>query len=214
MTLREWQQLPKEISSLIVQASRESGDDGPTECSIGMWYNFYRNREALSNYHKGCHTKLVLNHYNENTDDFRRGKLAINRRAIIKTLEKNNIPFTQKFDDNFYYSELPTYKFIISPEGNGVDCHRHYEALIAGCIPVVETNELIISKYGDCPILFTKDYTEITPDFLIKKYNEMIDRTYNFDKLFIESWPHDSQTLIKKRGNYWMLRLTGNNWYN
>ena len=36
---------------------------------------------------------------------------------------------------------LSKYKFIISPEGNGIDCHRHYEAILCGCIPIIEYNK-------------------------------------------------------------------------
>lgn len=39
-----------------------------------------------------------------------------------------------------YFNSLSTYKFVISPEG--IDCHRHYEALLARCVPIIEHNSL------------------------------------------------------------------------
>jgi hypothetical protein len=108
---------------------------------------------------------------------------------------------------------LPKYKFIISPEGNGIDCHRHYEALMAGCIPIIEDNELIREKYKGCPILYTKDYSEITKEYLESKYEEMKNKYYDFSRLFLNYYDDKTQIEIKNNGNYWGNRLTGKTWY-
>ncbi len=34
------------------------------------------------------------------------------------------------------------YSFVLSPHGNGLDCHRTWEALLLGCIPVVKTSAI------------------------------------------------------------------------
>jgi hypothetical protein len=108
---------------------------------------------------------------------------------------------------------LPKYKFVISPEGNGIDCHRHYEALIAGCIPIVESNEHIKEKYKGCPILYTQDYNEITEDYLKKKYEEMIDIKYDFSRLFLPFYKPEVKKIIKDCGNYWINHTTKTKWY-
>ena len=112
-----------------------------------------------------------------------------------------------------YFSALPSYKFVISPEGNGIDCHRHYEALIAGCIPVVEHNPLIEKKYEGCPILYTKDYSEITPAYLEQVYESMLQTEYTFGRLDINNYHPNLQDQIRQYGNYWMQRITGKTWY-
>ena len=106
-----------------------------------------------------------------------------------------------------------SYKFVVSPEGNGIDCHRHYEALLAGCIPIMERNALIEEKYRGCPILYTDDYSEITPTYLNAKYDEMKTQAYDFSRLFLEFYPPETQTEIKRCGNYWMKQLTGQTVY-
>lgn len=213
MTLREWQKIPKNINSLIVQASSEKEDDGLTNSPIGLCFNFLLDLNIIKNYHHIEHTNLVINLYNDCTDNSRRGHLLINRKNIRKILEKNNIKFNEHQTAGNYYKNLPTYKFVISPEGNGIDCHRHYEALIAGCIPVIERSEIIEKKFGNCPILYTTDYREITPEYLEEKYQKMLDTKYSFDKLFLENWPEDEQVNIKNRGNYWTSKLLGRAWY-
>ena len=52
------------------------------------------------------------------------------------------------------------YKWIISPHGNGLDCHRTYEAIALGCIPIVKTSTLDI-LYKDMPIIIVDNWSQI-----------------------------------------------------
>jgi hypothetical protein len=131
---------------------------------------------------------------------------------ILFNVSRNGI-VNRQVSGSQYFDELPSYKFVISPEGNGIDCHRHYEALMAGCIPIMEDNPLIREKYKGLPILYTKDYSEITPYYLEQKYREMLDQTYDFSKLFLSSYSLGQQDLIKANGNYWVKRLCSKTWY-
>lgn len=112
-----------------------------------------------------------------------------------------------------YFKTIGTYKFVASPEGNGIDCHRHYEALLAGCIPILEKNPKSESKYAGCPVLWTTDYSEITEEYLTMKYKEMLNTEYDFSPLFLSSYTSEIQQKIKDRGNYWCLKLEGKEWY-
>ena len=53
----------------------------------------------------------------------------VNRKIIHNNLFKNGIK-NYKLNFGDYIFGLSKFKFVISPEGNGEDCHRHYEALI------------------------------------------------------------------------------------
>jgi len=211
-TLANWQNIVKPENQLIVQASLEDGSDGETSCTIGMSYQYVNQKDNFYECQIGKHNLLVLCAIKEHTDSNRRGSSLINRKNIIKTLEKNNIT-NINIPENEYYKSLPNYKFIISPEGNGIDCHRHYEALMAGCIPIVEDNILIRTKYKDCPMLYTKDYSEITEEYLNKKYEEMLDKVYCFKMLFLGNFSMQERNIIKSRGNFWCKRVTGKEWY-
>jgi hypothetical protein len=160
----------------------------------------------------GKHEKTVQCAIAASTDRHRRSE-GKNRRTILDTLTGNNIS-NRRTDCIEYFTSLPNYKFVISPEGNGIDCHRHYEALVAGCIPVVERHEGICKKYQGCPILWTDDYSEITENYLLKKYEEMIDQTYDFSALYINTYPDADQNQIRYNGNYWCSKMTkGSIWY-
>jgi hypothetical protein len=198
-TLREWQQLCKDRDDLIINASDTSGSDSLQPFPIGMYYRYLDYEESAS--HIGDHENLVWCGFHDHTD-FNRRPLFFNRKTIVRTLRSNGIPNKMKTYHE-YYSGLSNYKFVVSPEGNGIDCHRHYEALIAGCIPIVEYNVDIVRLYKGCPILYTRNYKEITPAFLEQTYLEMIDTPYDFSRLFISSYPPEVQRQIKMNGNHW-----------
>ena len=88
---------------------------------------------------------------------------------------------------NEYINDLSSYKFAISPQGNGVDCHRTWECLYLGVIPIVE-NSISMSFFQELPILFVDNYDIITEDFLHKKYNEFSNKKFNLEKLNIKYW--------------------------
>jgi len=188
---------------MIVQASAVDGSDSIQPFPIGMGYK-YKGQQL-----KGPHDQTVLFAVLDWTDQKRRPD-GINRKKIIETLENNGIK--NKITDT-YFEDLTKHKFVVSPEGNGIDCHRHYEALMAGCIPIIEYNDHIQEKYKGCPILYTKDYTEITEEYLSKKYEEMIDTEYDFSRLMLDYYDKETIKKIKTCGNFWMKTHNGKEWY-
>jgi len=213
-TLREWQQIFKPTNDLIVQASKTDGSDGWQPFPIGMQYQYINNHHKNTSIQIGNHEQTVLFCINTHTDQQRRPHPTHqpNRITMTHHLKQNQI-HNQTFAPDTYFDILPQYKFVISPEGNGIDCHRHYEALIAGCIPIIEDNSQIREKYKGCPILYTHDYSEITETYLIQKYTEMLDQTYDFAPLFLSTYTPEEQEEIKKCGNYWTQVTTNRDFY-
>ncbi len=64
-------------------------------------------------------------------------------------------------DHSEHLRRLRDVKFVVSPPGHGIDCHRTWEALIMGCVPIV-LNTTISSLYIDQPILVVNDWNEVT----------------------------------------------------
>lgn len=215
ITLSEWQKKIKPLNEIIVQASNKDGKsvNEHYDFSIGMHYSYCNlSEDEKINFQFGPHNKLVLCAMATSTDQKRRGKCNINRGKILRTLKNNNIS-NKRFDSNSYFNNLADYMFVISPEGNGIDCHRHYEALLSGTIPIIEDNEHMRRKYINLPILYTKDYSEINEDYLKNKYEEMINKKYNFFNLFLSNQTEENQKLIKQFGNYWCKKRNGVNYY-
>lgn len=58
-----------------------------------------------------------------------------------------------------YYSDLCRSKFVLCPEGTGIDTHRVYEALFCGATPVVLRNSLS-DFYKQLPICIVNKWTD------------------------------------------------------
>ena len=101
---------------------------------------------------------------------------------VDKGFEKNN-----KLDWNNYIKDLSTYKFCISPNGNGIDCHRTWECLYLGVIPIIEKS-IHMDHFSDLPILFVDSYDIISTEYLNDKLNEFQKKSFNLDKLYIPYW--------------------------
>ncbi len=86
-----------------------------------------------------------------------------------------------------YLVDLAKSKFVFSPRGNGIDCHRTWEALLLGAIPIVRTSPMN-SIYDGLPVLIINDWSEVNQVFLEKKYTEMVAKQYSLEKLYFDYW--------------------------
>jgi len=60
-----------------------------------------------------------------------------------------------------YRRELANSKFVLSPAGNGIDCHRTWEAMYLGAIPIV--------RQADWPFMHQE-----LPVFVIEKWSDLL----------------------------------------
>ncbi len=86
-----------------------------------------------------------------------------------------------------YLEEMKRYRYVICPPGNGLDCHRTWESLLLGCIPILE-HSLLDPMLQDLPIIFIADWSEINPEFLEQKFLEIKKTTYNTKKIYADYW--------------------------
>ncbi len=97
-----------------------------------------------------------------------------------------------------YVAHLNQYHFVASPTGNGLDCHRTWEALYLGVIPIVKRS--VASEFFaslQLPIWLIDDWSEmttLTEITLKKRYEEILARSKT-DALFITYW----EKLIRER---------------
>jgi hypothetical protein len=79
------------------------------------------------------------------------------------------------------------YAFVISPHGNGLDCHRTWEALCLGCIPIIKTSGLD-SLFSELPVLIVSDWGVVNMSLLEETVNKFKYRTFNYAKLELKYW--------------------------
>jgi hypothetical protein len=117
-----------------------------------------------------------LDFMKKNKDTFKKGGIEID------IVEKR---ITQKESWKKYRES----KFVLSPPGNGYDCHRHFEAIILGAIPIfIRTPFMISTVYVGFPYIELNSIQELTPELLnsydYKKFNrEMLETKYWRDKI-------------------------------
>jgi len=119
-------------------------------------------------------------------------KYGFDRCDAIKSIDKNLV---------FYQSKILTreetwlnqskYAFVISPHGNGLDCHRTWEALLLGCIPIVKKSG-ISQLFEDLPVLEIDNWKDISADLLNETLNHFKNRElhfqFHYEKLTLEYW--------------------------
>lgn len=140
----------------------------------------------------------VLEHVMNKTRDTPKSKLLYVN-FTVDTNRKVRIPVKKIFMDKGYdfthpnltseeyLFQLAEYKFAISPEGNGPDCHRIWECLYLGVIPIV-TNTQALVQFKDLRILFVDDWNQISDDFLNEQYLQINSKTWNNQKLDVDYW--------------------------
>lgn len=144
--------------------------------------------------------KLVYMNFNTRTNPG--GRLPILNR--FKDAPYITVAGNMGFRD--YLQELARHVFCISPPGNGLDCHRIWECLYLGVIPVVLKNPNI-RYYDDLPILLIDDWKEINPEFLEEKFQIFKSRSFNLEKLDLAYW---KKMIYSQKGKLQTVQQVGN----
>lgn len=79
--------------------------------------------------------------------------------------------------------------FVISPPGNGLDCHRTWEAIYLGCVPVVLRGSLSEEFTTELPIFVVDDWTDffnLSTDQKLAAYKQL--RNRSSDLAFDTAW--------------------------
>jgi hypothetical protein len=132
------------------------------------------------------HTKVIKNkmlYLNFNIQYF-----SQERRKIFEQLQQKSFSYScspKPFQD--YLIDIVQSYFVASPRGNGIDCHRTWEALTMGSIPIVESSSLD-PLFEDLPVLIIKDWSSITEEYLQEQLKIMEHKEYKFEKIFAQYW--------------------------
>jgi hypothetical protein len=84
--------------------------------------------------------------------------------------------------------QMRSHKFTFSPDGNGLDTHRTWEALYLGSFPIVERHSFTEEFARDLPLLIVDDWAQVTENWLNHKYTEFASREWNWDMLSMCYW--------------------------
>ncbi len=85
------------------------------------------------------------------------------------------------------WQECAQHAFVASPFGIGIDCHRTWEALALGCVPIVKKTKMA-SIFDGLPVLIVDSWEQITPDYLEREQLRMASLDFNYAGLFLNFW--------------------------
>jgi len=80
--------------------------------------------------------------------------------------------------------------FALSPRGGGLDCHRTWELLFFGVIPIVKSAGGMDAMYKDLPVVIVKDWTDVcAPNFFVNERERLKDKwPMSLDKFQLDYW--------------------------
>tara|TARA_R110000824_G_scaffold1118_1_gene6089 strand:+ start:16476 stop:17309 length:834 start_codon:yes stop_codon:yes gene_type:complete len=91
-----------------------------------------------------------------------------------------------------YLKELGESYFVLSPNGNGVDCHKHWESLYLKTIPIV-TKSRNMEFYEDLPFLIIDDWRDYKNLNLSKELYDEIWGDFNPESLYFDDYVNSMQ---------------------
>jgi hypothetical protein len=115
-------------------------------------------------------------------------KFGYSRKDVIHTIPKELIYYEPtQIERKQSWKNQSEYAFVVSPFGNGLDCHRTWEALSLGCIVIVKQSHLD-PLYKGLPVLIVKEWGDISLELLEKTISDYKTHLFDYSPLTLEYW--------------------------
>jgi hypothetical protein len=106
--------------------------------------------------------------------------------------EKNINPDLMEINSSFTkrtknWEIITNYAFVLSPFGNGMDCHRTWESICLGSVPIVKAPNFR-KLFEDLPVLIVNNWSDVTQELLENTIQDFKTKTFNYDKIKLSYW--------------------------
>ena len=125
--------------------------------------------------------KIYVN-FSLTNDRFNDRKKSLN--TIPLNLLDKNLNFIPR---TINWNIMSKYTFVLCPFGVGMDCHRTWEALCLGCIPIL-CAPIFKKLFEELPVLIVNNWNEITEELIKSTIEKFKESTFNYDKLLLKYW--------------------------
>lgn len=192
-------QAPKNIKYWFAQNANSNnifgipiGLENSLECKIGghgyVWPHASPKHDAIFHAKSKNPSKDIYCNFSLSTNPQIRKEVlhhcALNSSITIDICEDHNQINQKKYSD--YVDGILDHKMVVCPEGNGIDCHRVWETLLLGRVPIVKKSK-VMNHFSDLPILFVDNWNEIQDLDLIKNKYELV-KNNSAEKLNFKYW--------------------------
>lgn len=157
------------------------------DCDDSPIHKIYGNLDQMKAVSELCLSNANRVYLNINPNTYEKERVRVLELFKDKPYVTYDTPSTSLEGRETYLRRIREHDFVLCPRGNGIDTHRLWETLYMGSIPIVIYSD-VHKNLLDLPILFIKDWTEITEELLDEKLREFNKRLWNMDKLDMEYW--------------------------
>lgn len=130
------------------------------------------------------------------TDTYYNRRYAKHRKTALDMIPQDLIhnQLTRISREDTWHNTVK-YTFVLSPPGNGYDCHRTWESLVLGSIPIVLSTP-IDHVFSELPVWIVKSWNEVT-------HENMMEVIQQFKKKYMA----DEFNMKKLKMMYWVDRM-------
>lgn len=151
-------------------------------CSFNKWHVMQWCKQHHDKNKKG----VLYGNFSVGTNDNKRteclnyfkDKEYFTNKVTYKTPQVSKLTQEQYIE---YCNDILDHKYVLCPEGNGIDTHRLWETLYLGSIPVVLHNN-VNDSFKDMPIMILNNWNEFEDNY------QNFTPSYIYDKLYCNYW--------------------------
>ena len=137
-------------------------------------------REKMQPFHE--RNPLIYVNFTEANDRFQQRKQSLSE--IPPSLLAINADDVKRTAN---WKIMTQFAFVLSPFGMGMDCHRTWEALCLGAIPILKA-PVFKNMFEDLPVLIVNDWCEITCALLDTTIQSFKNKEFKYEKLTLKHW--------------------------
>lgn len=122
----------------------------------------------------------------------------VERKAALEKVPKSLVYTELRVHTRYEFWRMQSLTvFALSPAGGGYDCHRTWEALALGSIPIVRTSP-IDAVYAGLPVLIVQDWANVTEDLLLATRSKFARLKWDRRRLTLAFWTERIRTVAAK----------------
>lgn len=105
---------------------------------------------------------------------------------------EDGVCFGKRGGHEQYLTDMKQSVFVLSPPGNGIDCHRTWEAILMGSIPIVKSSSALGALAESSPIWAIDDFQQLKPAQLDTYIHTHVDASGVFANHWFRLFKHAS----------------------
>lgn len=111
-----------------------------------------------------------------------------NRQDCLRQAHADAVVYQEKFlPRHLSWQENAKFAFTLSPFGVGLDCHRTWEAMVLGTVPIVFSSP-IDPLFEHLPVVIVHDWREVTSQRLVEEQRRIAEQKFDFSRMELNCW--------------------------